>query len=79
MAVRITLNNGQRVVSRLSVEDVREAFQKALDRNTVLDIRGDDDSVIAVNPFQIVSFEEIDAETAEALLNGADHRHATTA
>ena len=67
MAVRVQLNDGLQVVSRASLARVHEAFQKALDRNTTLDVVESDGTKRAVNPWQILYFEEIDDATADRL------------
>ena len=79
MAVRVQLNEGLQIITPLSLEDVHEAFQKALDRNTTLDVKDPDGTKRAVNPMQILYFDEIDDATAERLLNGAHRRHPTAA
>jgi hypothetical protein len=79
MAVAVDLANGSQLVARMTPEEMYEAFQKALDRKTLLDVKDLNGGTVAVNPFQILSFREVDDATAERLENGAHQRAAATA
>ena len=70
MAIRVHLNDGYTIVSRSSLKEMQQAYSKALDRHTVLDLKSSDGTVRAINPMQILYFEEIDDATADRLLNG---------
>lgn len=80
MAVRVKLNDGSQVIAYLSFEDMHKAYQKALDRNTTLDIKQNGEIKRAVSPMQILYFEPVDEATVAELLDdereGADPRPA---
>ena len=74
MAVRVKLSDGRELIARIALEEMYKAYQRALDRNTPLDVNEPDGGTSAVNPMHIVSFEEVDDATADALENGARAR-----
>jgi hypothetical protein len=75
VAVRVQLNDGLQLVTRLTLDEMDEAFRKALDRRTTLAVRDRHGTKRVVNPLQILYFEEIDDATAERLENGAHYRY----
>ena len=67
MAVKVEFTNGMQLIASMSLEEMHKAFQKALDRNTTLDINTGNGSKLAVNPIQILMFREIDDAAAEEI------------
>jgi hypothetical protein len=70
MAVRVQLNDGLQIVSRMSYKDMQSALEKALARNSVLELESGDGTVRTINPMQVLYVEKIDEATADRLLNG---------
>ena len=75
----VEFTNGFKLVTQMSLADMHKAFQRALDKNTLFDVKDTDGEKVAVNPFQILLFREVDEETAAQLVNGARPREAATA
>ena len=57
MATKVRLSHGVELRLALSLEEAVRAFQAALRNNELLEIR-DRDRVVAVNPQQVVYFED---------------------
>jgi hypothetical protein len=60
MAVRVQLSDGVELFVRVSLEDMRKAYQTALDNNQLLEIESGNGKTRAVNPNQILYFEEVE-------------------
>jgi hypothetical protein len=60
MAIKIKLSSGEEIVIRgAQLNDVREAFSRALTENEVFSIRNSSGRVLALNPREILSLEEV--------------------
>jgi hypothetical protein len=66
MAVLVHLNDNGTVRVDIDYESMREAYRDAVERNQLLEIKGDDEITRAVNPQQIVFFEEEARDSAPA-------------
>jgi flagellar biosynthesis regulator FlbT len=68
MAIKIKLSSGEDIVIRGALlSDVRKAFSQALTENEVFAIRNSSGRVLALNPREILSLEEVpDAAVAAA-------------
>jgi hypothetical protein len=77
--VMVEFTNGLRLVTPMTLEEMHEAFQKAMSRNTLFDVKDDEGRTLSVNPVQVISFREIDDATAERLKTSARHREPATA
>lgn len=69
MVVRIELSTGEEIVVRgVELRQVQEAFEQALARNQALDIRNASGRVLALNPRQILSIEQVVEDPHATLL-----------
>ncbi len=60
MAIKIKLSSGEEIVVRgAQLNDVRKAFSRALTENEVFSIRNSSGRVLALNPREILSLEEV--------------------
>jgi hypothetical protein len=60
MAIKIKLSSGEEIVIRgAQLNDVRKAFSRALAENDVFSIRNSSGRVLALNPREILSLEEV--------------------
>jgi hypothetical protein len=67
MAIKIQLSSGEEIVLRgARLSDVNEAFREALANNEVFEIRSPGGRVLALNPREILSLEQIPDPTAAA-------------
>ena len=79
MAVHVQLNDGSALRVELSLDQMREAYETALRNGTILEVTNGNGKTRAVNPGNIVSFEETDevatpaAEAAEAAEAAGSH------
>jgi hypothetical protein len=58
MPIRIKLTEDQTLVIRVDTEDWSRAYKSALDNNSMIEIR-EDGRTLAINPRQILFWEEI--------------------
>lgn len=61
MAVTVQLNDGVELRVEVGLDAMREAYQAALSQDGLLEIRSLDGRTRAVNPHQILYFEEAEA------------------
>lgn len=68
MAIKIKLSSGEEIVVRnAQLSDVNKAFSWALSHNEAFEIRNSSGRVLALNPREILSLEQIpDPATAAA-------------
>jgi hypothetical protein len=60
MAIKIKLSTGEEIVVRGAVlSEVNQAFSRALAQDQALEIRNSSGRVLALNPRQILSLEQI--------------------
>lgn len=62
MAVRVQLNDGVELILRVGLEEMREAYRRAVDNNQLLEVESADGKTRAVNPNQILFFEKIEED-----------------
>ncbi len=74
MAVRVERSDRIELVVRMTVDEVREAFARALADNRALELRGSNEQAWDVNPNQILYFEEVEDATADDLERRARER-----
>jgi hypothetical protein len=68
MAVKIELSTGELIVVRdVALKDAQQAFERALAQDRTLEIRDSSGNVLALNPQQILSLEQI-AEDPRAIV-----------
>lgn len=67
MSIKIKLTEDQVLVIRANADDWSRAFRNALETNSVIEVHGSDGRTLAINPHQILFWEEIpDEATAPA-------------
>lgn len=60
MAVKIKLSTGEEIVVRgAALGEINEAFSRALAQDRALEIRNSSGHVLALNPRQILSLEQV--------------------
>ncbi|HEY2536631.1 MAG TPA: hypothetical protein VGI24_06585 [Solirubrobacteraceae bacterium] len=60
MAVKIKLSTGEEIVVRgAALSEINEAFSRALAQDQALEIRNSSGRVLALNPRQILSLEQV--------------------
>jgi membrane protein implicated in regulation of membrane protease activity len=59
VSIKIKLTEGQVLRVRADPEDWARAFRNALDTNSVIEVHGSDGRTLAINPHQILFWEEI--------------------
>lgn len=64
---RVRLGDGVELWIDASLDDARKAWRKALAEAQMLEIKGRNGAIVAVNPNQVLYLEEGDAATAAAL------------
>lgn len=79
MPVMVEFTNGLKLVTPMGLEEMHDAFRKAMSRSTLFDVTDEDGHTLSVNPVQVISFREIDDETAERLKQSVRHREPATA
>ncbi|CAN5253212.1 hypothetical protein BH20ACT16_BH20ACT16_05300 [soil metagenome] len=64
MSIKIKLTEDQVLVVRVDADQWSRAFTNALDSNSVIEIHGSDGRTLAINPHQILFWEEIPDEAS---------------
>ncbi len=60
MAIKIKLSTGEEIVVRgVALSEINGAFGRALAQDQVLEIRNSSGGVLALNPHQILSLEQV--------------------
>ncbi len=67
MALRVELSDGTQLVVRMSRDQMRDAFARAVESNGLVEVRGSNGRTWDVNPNQLLYFEEVDDVTADEL------------
>jgi len=62
MSIKIKLTEGQVLVIRADAEKWARAFRNALETNSAIEVHGSDGRTLAINPHQILFWEEIPDE-----------------
>ncbi len=64
MPIRITLDNHEVIEADVTLADWSQAFQRALEGNTMIQIAGPDGEVLAINPQRVNLVEATDPPAA---------------
>lgn len=65
MSIRIKLASDQVLVIRADAEAWSRAYRHALDSNSVIEVHGSDGRTLAINPHQILFWEEAPDEAGQ--------------
>ena len=76
MAVRVRLNDGIRLVVDAGLEEFTKAYQEALQRNELLEVKNGSGRMRVLNPLQILYFEDASEVLSE---DGSDSAPEATA
>ena len=59
MSIKIKLTEGNVLVVRVDAEEWARAFRRALESNSVIEVHDSDGRTLAINPHQILFWEEV--------------------
>ena len=65
MSIRIRLAEGETLVIQVNPDAWSRAYTRALDSNSVIEVHGRDGRTLAINPHQILFWEEVPEESEE--------------